>query len=185
MKRYRQRRGAGSGGQAMVEFLVGLVAVISLLAGLLQIVTLTRTHLDAMVAARAEAGGFAILDQNLLFDPDYIRDWDAGPDARRHTRDDDPDLSVRVGEFKGTIVNRAGRNPNVAPRDWELIESLPDPRLGQMRDSDDPDTLFGLVKGHGGGRVALTNAVRHLLYRAEYIDVDADVWLTRTGGVYR
>ena len=39
-------------GQAIVEFIVGLVAVLVLFAGLLQVASLAKTHTDTMVEAR-------------------------------------------------------------------------------------------------------------------------------------
>jgi len=163
----------------MIELMVGMVAVLALTAGLLQVASLSRTHTEVLTEARREAGEYAMLDLNLLFDPDYIRDWEAGEDASRHTRDDEAETGNAAG-FRATIVERAGRDD----ADWAVIGSVPNQGLTTLRQSDSPDSWFGLVEGHREESVVLLPAVRSLLYRAESIDVEATVWMTRTGGMY-
>ena len=163
----------------MIELLIGMVAVLALTAGLLQVASLSKTHTEVLVDARRQAGEYAMLDLNLLFDPDYIRDWEEGEDSSRHTRDDEMETSSPAG-FQATIVERAGRDDG----DWSVIDSVPNQGLTTLRESNTPDSWFGLVRGHDEKSIAVLPAVRSLLYRADSIDVEATVWMARTGGLY-
>jgi len=167
----------------MVELMVGLVAVLALLAGLLQVAGLTRAHTDTMVEARREAGFRAMLDPgraaNVGTTPDYIRDWRAGPDERRHTRDDrhtagDPSAFQRV------IAARAAPDP----AGWQILDGIEGNRVSALYHSAVPAGVFGLVEGYDTQSVPVLPAVRALLYRADTVQVESRVWMTRTGGIY-
>jgi len=166
-------------GQALVEFIVVLVAVLALTAGLLQVASLSRVQTETMVDARREAGELAMLDVETLAVPEYIRDWEEGPDGARHTADDrfttgDP------GAFTRMIVDRAVAEND----DWEIIDSLPDSDFQDMAGSGWPSAEFGLVRGYDARTVPLLPAVQSLLYRAAGIHIESEVWMTRTTGMY-
>ena len=177
------RSAHGNAGQAIVEFIVGLVAVLALLAGLIQVASLTATHTDTMIQARRLAGEESQrqlgLGEDLVTDPDYIRDWREGPDNKKHTRDDestaaDPD---RLDE---TILSRS------VPDDsgWEIMSRTPHNRIRRLHSLENPVTLFGLVHGHDAKPVTLIPAARHLFYDAETVNVECDVWMTWNHGIY-
>jgi len=175
----RNPQSAISSGQAMIELIVGLVAILALLAGLLQVASLTKTHTDTMVEARREAGELAMLDLELMMDPDYIRDWREGPDTKRYTRDD---ISTSADSviFDDTIVEKASADSD----GWEILREVPDNRLSRLHDNLDPVSCFGLVRGYDKKSVDLISAVQSLLYRADTIDVECEVWMTWTKGIY-
>ncbi len=165
--------------QAMIEVMVGLVALIVLIAGLLQVASLTRARTDAMVAARDEAGGLAMLDAPISELPDYIYQIDAGPDGRTYSYDDETS-TANPAAFDAVIVDQAVSEAD----EWEVLEALPTSPFADLHGSLAPAGAFGLLKGDASETVTLLPAVRSLLYRADEIDVECDVWMTWTRGIY-
>jgi len=167
----------------MVEFLAGLVAVLALLAGLRQAISLTRAHTDALAAARRQAGERALFDpgqgMDLLGDADYIRDRHPGPDGKRHTRDDWA-AAGDAAAFSARLVEPTCRNAAA----WELLGAAPGDRVTALRGHPAPGAVLGLVRGDAAESVPLLPAVRSLLYRADRIDIESRVWMTRMEGIY-
>jgi hypothetical protein len=170
-------------GQAMVEFLVGLVALLALTVGLLQFVSLNTRHAEALEKARLDAGVTAMLDLSddgqILSNPDCILDWREGPDGERHTRDDRADPANPL-PFTERIAGKAAGSP----AEWSILGSVPDTRLPDLRDNPDPVSAFGLVRGHRTATVPLLPGVQDLLYRAKSVDVEGEAWMTWTKGIY-
>jgi hypothetical protein len=173
------RRTAMKNGQAMVEFLVGLVAVMALLIGARQVASLARNHTEA----RRQAGELAILtelggDSDMLYNAAYLDTWDTGPDGRPHTRDDVPVFAV-ASAFQDTVVERSA-----SAEDWELLESIPENRVQRLRQNADPVQFFGLVRGYDSRTVSLVPAARSLIYNAESIEIEAEAWIPLLRGIY-
>ena len=166
-------------GQAMIEFMVGLVAVLALFVGLLQIAVLTKVQTESMVEARREAGKRAIMGLDILSSPHSIRDWEEGSDSKRHTADDEY-TPATSGEFNNTIVRKAA----VDSEDWGLIDGVLANRVSRLRDSGASVFELGLVRGYHRETVELMSAVQSLLYRAESIDIESEVWMTQTGDIF-
>jgi hypothetical protein len=165
-------------GQALVELAVALIVIVVLLAALLQIGRLTREHMDALNAARGDAAQSAMASVYTMRipAPRFLRDWDAGADGARHSRDDTP----RDGDPAGVVRHIAEK-------------ALPDEL--ERRVSGNPVTAlarqvpligeYHLVYGRSETRtIELLPVVRHLLYDAESIDIEADAWLVWTQGLY-
>jgi len=166
------------GGQAIVELMVGLVAVVVLVAGLLQVASLSSAHTETMVEARRQAGERAMLDSESVFTPDYIRDWHEGPDTRRYTRDD-TFTTANAADFQSTIVDKAADAAG-----WTVIDTVPGNRLTRIHGSGMPQTQFGLVRGYDSKTVDLLPAIQSLVYAADSIEVETEVWMTWTKGIY-
>ena len=169
-------------GQAIVEFIVGLVAVLTLLAGILQVASLTKTHTDTVIEARRRAAELAMTDlprgTDIHSNPDWLRTWRDGPDGRPHSHDDVP-VFDDPNPFRSIVVQRA------APaEDWNLMYEIPNNRVARLRGAHDPGKLFGLVRGHDSRPVPLIPAARHLFYDAESIDVQAEAWIPWLKGLY-
>jgi hypothetical protein len=166
-------------GQAMVEVIVGLVALIVLAAGIIQVASLTRAQTDAMVQAREAAGASAFSDVPISVYPEYIHEIEEGADERTYSNDDtftDADASA----FNSTIVNELVTGQN----EWDVMDELPNSHFSSLRDALTPSTEFGLLRGDASVTVQLLPAVRSLLYRADEIEVECDVWMTWTRGIY-
>lgn len=167
----------------MVELIVGLVALLAIFAGILQLASLTRTHTDTMVAARQQAGALAMLDlgsgSGLLTAPEYIHDWDPAGDERQITADDLP-IPDDPGPFAVTVVEQA--SPNDAG--WTVMARVPNNPVLGLRGNMAPASFFGLVRGHETRSVPIIPAVRDLIYRSDSIEVESEVWMTWTKGMY-
>ena len=165
-------------GQAIVEFIVGLVAVLVLFAGLMQVASLTKTHTDTMVNARRLAAQQAMIDVDGPTSPDYIEDWRVGSDRKPYTRDDGFGTGDAVA-FNDRIVDKAAMAP-----DWSVVDGITGNRISGLHGQAAPVSLFGLVRGADSRSVDLLPAVQHLIYDAPSIRVRCDVWMPRTKGLY-
>jgi len=170
-------------GQAIVEFIIALIAILALTAGLLQVAALGRAYSEGMTEARHEAAILASFDfgtgVETRFTPDYILNWDEGPDGRRYGADDVAQTDS-PGRFIQDVVDPAA--PDNAG--WDILDLAPEDRLATLRDSALPTSVFGLVKGEATRTVDLLPAFRRLIYRADTVTLSCEVWMTRLKGVY-
>ncbi|MBA4387832.1 MAG: hypothetical protein C0404_07615 [Verrucomicrobia bacterium] len=167
-------------GQAMVEFLVAVVVILALFAGLLQVASLTKTRTDMMVSARRDAGQRAVLpgsyDAGLA---DHIRFVTEGSDTKRYTRDDSF-LAADPGRFADVLVEPSA--PDVAR--WGIIDSRVNNQLTILHAASQPIDELGLVRGIDRRTIRLLPAVQHLLYNAPQVTVESEVWLAKTKDIY-
>ncbi len=173
---------ASHGGQAIVEFLIGLVAVLTLLAGLFQIASLIATHTRTMAEARRQAALLAVQETDpgiLLSGASYIRDWQPGRDGKPYTRDDTFTPADAIA-FHHIMVERAVP----APSAWEILNQTRNHPLGSLHGAPNPCRFFGLIRGSDHKTVPLVPAAQNLFYRANAIEVRSDVWMTWTKGLY-
>lgn len=168
-------------GSAMTELVVSLVVLVSLTAGLVQIGTLTHLHTGVLVSARRRAGEAAFLDlgSEAAPVPLYIQDWTEGPDGRRHTRDDLP-IQAASTDFADDVVSLAAPDTDA----WELLDAVPASELQDLRLEGNPSAAFGLVRGSASRSTNLLPAVQSLLYAADSVTLESEVWMTRLGGLY-
>jgi hypothetical protein len=163
----------------MIELMTGLIGLMVLIAGLLQVASLTKARTDAMVEAREEAGRRALGNAALSQSADYIRDIEVGPDGRTYSYDD-THTRASGGPFHDIIVDRAVRNAS----QWQILEDANNKSFSALNNAGSPVATFGLVKGEAHRTIQLRPAVRSLIYRAEQINIQCDVWSTWTRGVY-
>ena len=166
-------------GQALIEFIVGLVAILALTAGLLQLTTLANAQRDTLSDARQEAGQHAFLLTGPLEAPRYIETWSPGPDDRTFSRDDVARETSQL-PFQRQVVDRLGSSP----ADWTVMDTIPDNPMADLRTTPEPVDAFGLVVGSAHRNVTLLPAVRHLLFSADAIDVESKVWMTECSNFY-
>jgi hypothetical protein len=166
-------------GQAVVEFVIGIVAVLALTGFLVQWTQLTRAHRDTMTEARRQAGRLALSGILVPANPDYIRSWYPGEDASTYSRDD-YHRAGHQGEFRGvftapiapsspeaTVMGRVAHNP-----------------VRDLANAGTPVNVFGLFSRRAADDVPLLPVVRHLLYRDESIFLESEVWMTANEGIY-
>ena len=166
-------------GQAMIEFIVGLIAVLALFAGLIQFVSLFIAQTDTFTNARRIAGSRAMAPVAIASGAEYILAWDEADDKRRYSVDDTHSDADPIA-FVDTIVKRAARN--VA--DWGQLEKIPRNAVRDLRDSPAPATMFGLMEGRDSQVVPLLPVVRHLLYNRDSIELESSVWMPWCREVY-
>jgi hypothetical protein len=170
MKQRRHRSG-----QALTELVVALVALLVLVAGIIQISLLGLLQTRAMTEARRQAGAKAMLDVAPFAGPEYIADRDVGDDQTSYSRDDGFSRGD-VGVFQAGIVRYS--------RPADLDRQQPGNRFGELARSPFPHLQFGLVEGESHATTNLIPIVRTLLYRADEVEVEGKAWLTWTKGIY-
>lgn len=166
----------------MVEFLVGLIPVIAIIAAFLQVTALSSSQTDTLVDARQEAGDKAMGFGSAVFletDAEFIKTWSEGPDGMRHTPDDEPVRGI-AGAFTDGVIEKTSETPE----GWLLLGEIPDNPMVFLRGSMNPSAAFGLVKGEASEMVPVLSAVKKLLYRADSITVSSTVWLTGCSDLY-
>ncbi len=165
-------------GQAIVELTVALVAVMVLVAALLQIGTLSRVHLDTINNAREEAAMFAVASQygSVIPGPAYLATWTAGLDGATYSRDDAP-VSGNAQGIRDTVLDTA--------RPGALAALRPGNAVSEAAFQSPLVQHFDLVHGRDTSPPqALLPVVRSLLYRRDIITLDADAWMVWTQGIY-
>ncbi len=166
-------------GQALIEVVVGLVAIMALLVGIVELTALLSAQSNTLIEARARAGASAMSDASISALPDYIAEIGVGADGRAYSVDDTHTIADQ-GALQSTVVDRTANEPT----DWNTMDRLPFSPMSALRQTAVPVTEFGLVEGTAETRVTLLPGVQHLLYDAQEIDVRSRVWMTRTEGIY-
>lgn len=157
-------------GQAIVEFVVGIVAVVILVAGMVQIGLLTKAHCDVMGEARKSAAEKAV-DDEVETSPDYVGSVQDGGDTNNYTADDEfPDGNT--SDLQSRLLAYA--NPN------ELQDNLDDNPLTDAF-NDPTKVMTGLVKGDSSKTVTLETAIQNMVTGADSIDVKSEVWMVSIG----
>jgi len=164
-------------GQALIELAVALVAILAILAALLQVGILSRVHLETMGEARNAAAQYAIGDsyQTMLPGAQMIRSWGAGGDGRCYSRDDTP--AAGSGQFLRDNVLRVAR-----PDQLNLY--APDNRFFNLYYNDPIVDEFEFVRATAESQpVPLLPVVRHLFYNAESITLESESITVWTKGI--
>jgi hypothetical protein len=162
-------------GQAMIEFVVALLAILILFGAILQISSMGLIRNQMMARARNEAGMLAMQDAPSFFIPDYILDRTLGPDQVSYSSDDDIVPGNPAG-FINRVVNYS--DPN------ELDRYVPDNEFSVMPGLQAPQQEFGLLNGRARQTVDLLPVIRHLLYASDQVVVEGEAWMTWTKGIY-
>ena len=166
-------------GQALIEFMIGLVIVLVLVGGLVQFVSLFHAQTDSMTAARLKAGSAMFSNFYYSDNADYIEDVLVGADGSSYSADDtftDGD----VVNFRDKIIEKSVGDGT----EWIIIDGISGDRLPRLRVSGNPSIDFGLVRGYDSRDVELLSATRNLLYRADKIEIRSEVWMPLSGGIY-
>lgn len=169
-------RASGKSGQALLELVAGLVAILVLFAVIVQLGRLQRAHTETLMEARAEAGERALQEvyMSTLPGPEYIRDWAPGDDEQAYSRDDTPQLGS-----PGTLAQ------NILPiaQPQQLALYVPDNPITEHSTSVSMDA-FSLINGTANSEsIALLPIIQRLIYAEESISMEARVWLAWSKGI--
>ena len=175
----RAAGGGGRGGQALVELVVGLIAIMAVFAGLLQIMLLGRARSDTLLEARADAGETAMDPALLIQAPAFADDVLEGPDGASYSADDVISSGSPV-PFMVTAVERSAADP----AGWQQIDAVPNNAVSDLHNSAQPTYAFDFVRGRSTRVVPVLGAAQHLLYNASSVRVEAEVWLPWLQGIY-
>ena len=100
----------------MMEFLIGMVAILVLLAGLVQLVSLTQSRAEAMNGARRRAGLLAMGGDTASTTPDFIRFWNTGDDEKAYSADDEYGWAS-ANHFEQAIIEPTAAESH----DWTVL----------------------------------------------------------------
>jgi hypothetical protein len=166
-------------GQAMVEFVIGLIGLLIVLTMIFQGVVLTKEHTDAMTEARAEAGANAISSLSGISSPIYVSEVNSGFDGDQYTEDD-----IKIAASSLTMQNDVVDKTVVNSSDWDIIGSAPRNSFNQIQNAISPVDAYGLVSGDSSKTVTLSEAFRSLILNKDSIDIYVEVWMTHTDDIY-
>lgn len=163
----------------MIEFMVGLLVVVVLLAGLLQLVALASARSEIIGRVRGEAGQRAMTPGALTALPQYLQSWEPGADGRRYTADDLP-LIDSPSELRQRIVAQSVADST----DWHWIDERHYRDLAALMDAGLWSAALGFVRADETADVPVIPAIRAWVYHKDSIRVGDEVWLPRTGDLY-
>lgn len=166
-------------GQAMVEMLIGLVALVVLIAIMAQLGSLVQAQHESMRQARARAGALAFQPAPVSASARFIGATDVGEDGVPYTRDDVFRTGDPAAFQRAVFVTPAGE-----PNGWRLLDPHPNQALMRVRNAENPAAVFGLLRGEASVSVTLLPAVRHLLYRRDSLQIQDAVWMPWIRGIY-
>lgn len=169
----RSRRRSRSG-QAIAELVAGLIALVVIFMGMLQIQYLAHAHTKALNDARAQAGQDAMQTPYLLryTVPTWIADWTTGRDKIIYSQDDQTSPG-NPGVVTVGIVSHA--HPS------DLSTYAPGNEISGA--STTATLIDGLMLTHGREKsppVETFPIIRHAVYGADSITMQGDAWLTWT-----
>ena len=164
----------------MIEFMVGLLVVVLLVSGLIQLVHIYVAHSIMLGEVRGAAGERAMNSATISGTPDYITDWNSGVDEIRHTADDQPE-SGSAAAFQSAIAERSANSPE----QWALLDNAFNNGLLRFRGSLAATAHFGLVSEEQEQDIPLSDGIiRNWVYPKGEITLSTEVWMPRTGGIY-
>lgn len=164
-------------GQAVVEFCVGIIAVLAVFGGLFQLAELCKARMNNRVdaterAARASAGDF----DGSTSVPSYISQVTVGDDEYAYSEDDQR-IAGDSEEAYRRMVTRM--RPDLA----RIYESGSD--IAALGNGYEMRANMGLVRGSAAEyNIPILPVVRRLIYDADNVDLESEVWTTRLGGFY-
>ncbi|MFP6906445.1 MAG: hypothetical protein VCG02_14585 [Verrucomicrobiota bacterium] len=171
------RHPSARAGQAMMEFLVGIVLVLVVIGGLIQLGMLSDLRTTSYMGSTREAAIWSMTnggDDSLVYP--YLERIDEGADSHTYSADD-LEVSKNATDVYNGIV-RYGRPADVAQFTRE------NPWTGLTGANDIMDE-FGMVRGsRSSSSLRLLPIVRNLIYQDDRIDIRTEVYGVRRGGIY-
>ncbi len=165
-------------GQAVVEFCIGLIAFLAVVGGMFQLgrlglarmetrVEATRIATERSMRSEAETGTFV---------PAYLAGVNVGEDGYSYSQDD-----TRLGGNSDAAYDRiVGRLRPGAVGAYD-----PGNPIAGLSDSFEMRAGMGFVQGIGSDfNIPILPVVRRLFFNQPSVDIQTQVWMTRTGDLY-
>jgi len=172
------KRHASKSGQALTEFCVCLIAILTVIGGIFQLGRLGLARTEARVEATNSATYRSMLASDVtgLSIPRYIDRMSDGTDDRTYSEDD---YSIGGNEQRAYDELIGTSRP-------ELLRAYaPDNDFAEMGDSFEMMIGMGLVRGTGSEYgIAVLPIVRRLIMNNNSVDIRVDAWMVRTGEIY-
>lgn len=166
-------RGNSTPGQAMIEFVIAIMVVVVLIAGVVQFTELASLRGKLAAELRGEAGSRAMHPLGRMAgSPDYLRTWGEGDDAVRHTADDTREMASPA-TVPNAILDRTVSDPG----DWQRLGNVASAELPGLRAASLPMSALGFLHAERRERVTLMPAMREWVRAPDEITVGAEIWL--------
>ena len=164
-------------GQSIIEFCIGLVGILTVIAGVFQLGVLGMGRTEARVEAVRRASERSMLPESAgVYLPRFVYQMDAGRDGFTYSVDD-----RMIGGGAGEAYDRLAAP--MVPNQMRVYS--PRSEVSQMRDEDDMLIAMGLVPGTGRtNSIPVLPVVRRLFFNRHTVDIDVQVWSTRTGDIH-
>lgn len=159
-------------GQAMIEFVIALMVIVILVAGIAQFIELGTARGNILSSIRGDVGMDAIDGNDIGDSPDYIQDWKEGADETRHTADDRK-VQGGAATLGSDVLSRTVRDP----ADWVYVETAKNRDILSARAGS--AAALGFVHGDEKEEIDLLPAMRNLLGGKDSVTVGAELWMPR------
>lgn len=165
-------------GQALVELCIGLIAILTVFAGIIQIGRMGLARMEARVEATGTASALSMNAASTSFRliRSYIRQMDEGGDQRSYSLDDVAMPGNRDEMFDTLLApNQPGMLNSYAP--GNILAGIQNP-VDMMGET-------GLVRSTASeNNIPVLPIVRKLFIQRNTVDIDVTVWSIRTGDLY-
>ena len=165
-------------GQSVIEFCIGLVAILTVIAGIFQLGLLIGGRTTARVDATGNAAVLSLQDPSDAFVPIYpfIGKVEEGDDEKSYSADDEKTVTGVNDAYQRIVQNnQTGILRTYAPgNDYAVISN-----------AEDMQAVFGLVRARSTeSNIPILPIVRKLFINESNLDIEMEVWSVRTGGLY-
>lgn len=160
----------------MVEFCIGLIAMLTVIAGIFQLGRLGLARTRARVEATRFATARGMLPATSLSVPRYIHRLSASGDERTYSEDD-----TAIGGDAREAYDRL-----LAPNQPDRLRLYASGNeLAEIDDAFEMMLGMGLVQGIGTElNIPVMPIVRRLFFDEDSVDIQVNVWSVRTGDLY-
>jgi hypothetical protein len=168
-------------GQAMIEFLIGLVGVAVLISMLLQISVISYERTGMVIETRNDMARALARGGSAAYDADYLSGWGAGADNQNYTEDDRPELGNAVGFLDG--MDTAMEMSDLKSR---LETPFPgNPYLGfSGSTAGSVSEAFGIFRVNSRtDAIGILPAVRRLVLGIEQLVISHEIYMPSTGSL--
>lgn len=172
----------GSSGQAMVEFVIGLVGVLVVTAGILLLAELDRADTETLAAASADAISDAMSGSiPSSFTP--VQDWDEGLDGMRHTKDDKA-VNGNFGGIRANISSYTAPNGDWSGTRRDDGSSVKYDDIVRFNDGTLTSSAFNFMRAHEEATVETLPVLQSFMGLPGTITVENEVWMPAFSGLY-
>lgn len=173
---------ARQSGQAIAELVVGLIALLVVFMGVIQIQSLARAHTRTLIGARAGAGREALQSIYPVLSnsaSSWTSDWQAGHDGVAYSQDDSPVIdNAYPDKIIKNIVSPAQRTDIPIPVD--IQNYAPGNPLSAAATRAGLYSELYVTHGVESRSVGLFPLISSLVYGVDSIQVEGNAWLTWT-----
>ena len=172
----------GRDGQAMVEFVIGLVGILVVTAGILLLAELHRADTETLATASAEAISDAMSGSiPSAFTP--VQDWDEGPDGMRHTKDDEA-VNGNFGGIRANVSSYTAPNGDWSGTRRDDGSSVKYDDIVRFNDGTLTSSAFNFMRAHEEATVETLPVLQSFMGLPGTITIENEVWMPAVSGLY-